>query len=196
MNAKKPQQKSSVRIIAGRWRNSRIHFLPGDGLRPTGDRVRETLFNWLSPIIMQSRCLDLFAGSGILGMEALSRGASQIVFVEKSNQAANTLRSNLERIGAESYQLFNTDAESWLQRQHNGEQFDIVFLDPPFALDGLQHFCNRLEEKALLSEGAFVYAESPSHSRETVTPQNWRIFRQKTAGDVRFCLYQRDAVRK
>ena len=120
-----------IRIIGGSLRNSRLEVPDRPGLRPTPERVRETLFNWLAPVIAGSRCLDLFAGTGALGVEALSRGAARAQFVERDGRAVQALRANLARLKAADGRVAEADALAWLQGE--AEPFDLVFLDPPFA---------------------------------------------------------------
>ena len=129
---KKNSRPGQLRIVAGNWRSRLLQIADVPGLRPTSERIRETLFNWLTPGIHGSRCLDLCAGTGALGLEALSRGAKRVVFVEKSLKAAKTLRQNIETLGSEDAVVLNLDAQNYLA-ESPAERFDIVFLDPPFA---------------------------------------------------------------
>lgn len=188
----KPQTKAtnSVRIISGQWRRRNLPILDLQGLRPTGDRVRETLFNWLMPVIAESRVLDLFAGTGALGLEAMSRGANFVHFVEKHPDAAKQLQSNLHTLNANqhSYQLSNTDALSWLARS-SGEPFDLIFLDPPFA-DGLwKDCCDLIAKNRLLAPEALIYVESPLETK-LITPINWHPHRSLKTGNIHAQLFE------
>ena len=157
------------------------------GLRPTSARIRETLFNWLTPTIHGTRCLDLYAGTGALGLEALSRGAAETVFVEKSRAAVATLEKNIQTLCATTAYVHAGDALGYLQGEHRG-QFDIVFLDPPFAADMLGELCRLLDETSVLACGAQVYIEEDRSRPEVVLPVGWQITRSQQAGNVRYSL--------
>jgi 16S rRNA (guanine966-N2)-methyltransferase len=177
-----------IRVIGGSLRNSRLNVPDLPGLRPTPERVRETLFNWLAPVIDGARCLDLCAGTGALGIEALSRGASCVQFVENDARTAQALRDNLSRLKVAEGKVALLDAETFLRgaaRPH-----DLVFLDPPFALDLWVTLARQLEQGAWLAEQALVYVESP-HAVVPILPANWQLYRQGEAGEVRFALYRR-----
>ena len=154
-----PSGEGRVRIIAGRWRGRHLGVADLPGLRPTPDRLRETLFNWLSPELPAARCLDLFAGSGALGLEALSRGASAAVLVESGAKAVTRLRENIAVLAAESAEVVGRDALTWLQ-QAPVTPFDIAFLDPPFGSDLLLPACRLLLERGWLKQGGLLYLES------------------------------------
>lgn len=157
------------------------------GLRPTGERVRETLFNWLAPVVPGARCLDLFAGTGALGLEALSRGAREVVFVEKSQAAVATLRKNIAALEAAGAVVHHVDAGAFLESGRH-EPFDIVFLDPPFADALLEQMCRLLDEHAVLAPGARVYVEQGRDANEPTLPAGWAVSKTKTAGNVRYSL--------
>lgn len=176
-----------VRIIAGRWRGRRLTFPEQSGLRPTPGRVRETLFAWLMPVLPGARCLDLFAGSGALGIEALSRGAAQVVFIERERVAVQALVANLAVLQADGAEAVQADALRWLQSPP--QPFDIVFLDPPFAQNLLEPVCHALHEGGWLTAGARIYLESNRAQLITV-PATWELLREKQAGQVAYRLYQ------
>jgi 16S rRNA (guanine966-N2)-methyltransferase len=155
-------------------------------LRPTSERIRETLFNWLASTIEGSRCLDLFAGSGALGLEALSRGAGAVVFVESSARVAAVLKESVKVLEASSARVHKADAISYLKSEP--EPFDIVFLDPPFATDLLEDLCRLLSEGNWLAEGARVYLEQDRERPLPELPDGWTILNEKTAGQVRYAL--------
>ena len=158
------------------------------GLRPTPERIRETLFNWLAPRIAGARCLDLFAGTGALGLEALSRGAASVVFVEKASAAAAALREALSALGAAAdATVHETDAYRLLRSAPPG-RFDLVFLDPPFADESLGELCRLLERGNWLAPGAVVYFEQGQDQRPPELPEGWSITHRKTAGQVRYSL--------
>ena len=176
---------SSVRIIGGCWRGRRLHFSPADDLRPTPDRIRETLFNWLSPLLPGARCLDLFAGSGVLGMEALSRGAAEVVFVERNAGAVRRLRDNLTLLKTDRAKVELADAIKWLQG--GAEPFDIVWLDPPFASDLLTPVCRDLEQRGWLRDDARIYLEADR--RQCIAlPADWNVTKYKNAGKIAYRL--------
>jgi 16S rRNA (guanine966-N2)-methyltransferase len=184
-------EQSSLRIIAGRWKGRRIQFAP-EGIRPTADRVRETLFNWLSPFMRDATCLDIFAGTGALGLEALSRGAAKTVFVEQSRQAVSHLKDNITALGCESAEVIKADARK-LAYTGRGP-FDVVFLDPPFDTSGdsagLAKLCTLLESAGCLSAGAHIYIEMAKQAELPSLPTGWEVIRERTAGQVRYALIQ------
>jgi 16S rRNA (guanine966-N2)-methyltransferase len=175
----------SVRIIAGRFKGRRLPVADIPGLRPTPDRVRETLFNWLSEDIVGSRCLDLFAGSGALGFEAASRGADRVVMVESHPRAVAFLQEQVGRLQAEGVRVVAADALGWLESA--GEPFDVVFIDPPFGSVDPGALCARLEARGWLAGGALAYLEA--HRGEALElPAGWRVLRRQKAGQVRYYL--------
>lgn len=179
-----------IRIIGGSLRNSRLEVPDAPGLRPTTDRVRETLFNWLQPVIAGSRCLDLFAGTGALGLEALSRGAAMATFVERDAKLVAALKANLARLKVQAA-VVGDDAARWLNA--GGKPFDVVFMDPPFA-DGLwDGTAAALETHGWLAPSAWVYVESPKGAHLAV-PATWQVHRSGLAGEVAYTLYRRTPV--
>lgn len=187
MRAGRGQQ--TLRIIAGQWRSRKIQFPDIPQLRPTPDRVRETLFNWLMPVIEGARCLDLFAGSGALGLEALSRGASEVVFVDRDRQVQTYLRDALQLLKSEHGRVIQADALDYLSGQARG--FDIVFLDPPYQSELYQPCCQALEAQPWLNPQAYIYVETASQSKQPDWPENWEVMREKTAGQVTYRLLRR-----
>jgi 16S rRNA (guanine966-N2)-methyltransferase len=177
-----------IRIIGGQLRNSRLDVPDLPGLRPTAERVRETLFNWLSPVIAGARCLDLCAGTGALGIEALSRGAASVQFVEREPRAAQALRDNLARLKVPGGQVAGVDALAYLQGA--AQPYELVFLDPPFAQDLWAAMAQRLEQGGWLTSSAWIYVESP-RSVAPVLPVSWNAHREGVAGEVRYALYRR-----
>ena len=176
-----------VRIVAGTLRGSRLDVPAAPGLRPTSDRVRETLFNWLMPVIEGARCLDLFAGSGALGIEALSRGAAAVDFVETDARLADLLRANLHRL-KQAARVVHANA---LQFLADGDaRYDIVFLDPPFGANLWNDAAQALESHRRLAAGAWIYVESPADAIPRL-PATWSLHRESRAGAVRFALYRR-----
>jgi len=179
---------SQLRIIGGRWRSRKLAFTPAEGLRPTSDRVRETLFNWLSPVINGARCADLFAGSGALGLEALSRGAHYCDFIDTSQESLTQIAGHLATLEAsDQSHCHNSRASQYLTGDHPA--LDIVFIDPPFGRDLIIPTCHELADSGLLNLDALVYIESPSEEVLTNLPRDWTIHREKIAGNVAYRLY-------
>jgi 16S rRNA (guanine966-N2)-methyltransferase len=177
-----------IRIIGGSLRNSRLDVPDLPGLRPTAERVRETLFNWLAPVIDGARCLDLCAGTGALGIEALSRGAASVQFVERDARAAQALRDNLARLKTSGGEVVALDAAQFLRGAPRAQ--DLVFLDPPFALELWSTLTRQLELGGWLAAQAWIYVESP-RTTAPAAPPNWQLHREGHAGEVRFALYRR-----
>jgi 16S rRNA (guanine966-N2)-methyltransferase len=183
-------QSNRLRIIGGRWRGRKLDFPDVEGLRPTPDRVRETLFNWLQNDIVGARCLDLFAGSGALGLEALSRGATRVVLVDSSRLVTQQLESHLRTLQCNDAVVVNLPAQGFLDRGPGGAHFDVVFLDPPFAQGLLAPCCRQLEDGGWLASHALIYTEAEKGLPLEV-PANWRLHRELTAGQVCCRLFQR-----
>ena len=180
---------NQLRIIGGEWRGRKLGFPDVEGLRPTTDRVRETLFNWLAPVIHGARCLDLFAGSGALGLEALSRGAARVQFVDSDRSAVQSLKENLALLKDDRGQVIQGDALAFLQGEPT--PFDVVFLDPPFRQTLLQPCLERLCEAGWLSEGGRLYIEVEQELGEPQLPEGWELVRSKKAGQVIYALAMR-----
>jgi 16S rRNA (guanine966-N2)-methyltransferase len=180
----------SLRIIGGEWRGRRIRFPGTGGIRPTPDRVRETLFNWLTAVVPGSRCLDLFAGSGALGLEALSRGARAATFVEQNRENAARLRETLELLAPGRGTVVQAEAVAWLKGPPTAH--DIAFLDPPFGDDLLMAALRGLDAGGWLLPDAFVYLEQPARHGEPALPEGWILHRTGRAGAVGYHLARRE----
>lgn len=181
-----------LRIIAGQWRSRRFGFSEQPGLRPTPDRVRETLFNWLSGYTEGARCLDLFTGSGALTLEALSRGAARALACDQSHEVVTTLRGHLASLDCTRGEVRQQDALALLG-QNASETFDLVFLDPPFHQNLLPAACQALEANGWLSKRAWIYIESEAPPSQLELPASWQLHREKRAGKVYYSLWQRQA---
>jgi 16S rRNA (guanine966-N2)-methyltransferase len=179
-----------LRIIGGTWRGRKLRFPPSAAIRPTPDRVRETLFNWLGSTTQGSRCLDLFAGSGALGLEALSRGAAHVTFVEQDAAACRELSERLAQWGAGDARVERTDALRYLEGP--AQQFDIVFLDPPFASPLLSRAAALLTDRWLCA-GALIYVECAAREALPPLPASWRPLKAKQAGEVGYHLFAQAA---
>lgn len=220
VRTKKPLKKSesTIRIIAGQWRGRKLPVLDENGLRPTGDRLRETLFNWLMPYLHHARVWDLYAGTGALGLEALSRGAQSAVFIEYNSAVAQQLQNNLKLLNAQSSKtaiVINNDCRQWLKQQSiqplnaNGalsnkkdtptgkniridesSRTDIVFVDPPFANNLWQSTIDHLEHHPSLSHTALIYIEKRKND-SCSPPPNWQLLKSKQTGSICAQLFQR-----
>ena len=178
-----------IRIIAGQWRGRKLPVHDIEGLRPTTDRVKETVFNWLMNDVVDKNCLDCFAGSGSLGIEALSRGASSITMIEKDSQAARQITDNLSLLKAENAQVIKGDSLNYLSADQ--QQYGLVFIDPPFRKALAEPICQLLETNELLEPSALIYVEIESEMTNFTPPINWQLLKEKAAGQVSFRLYQR-----
>ena len=182
-----------MRVIGGAWRGRRIEFPDVAGLRPTPDRIRETLFNWLQHSVADARCLDLFAGSGALGLEALSRGAREAVFVEQAVPAARALQQQLLRFGAaDRGRLAEMGARRYLTG--GGDPFDLVFLDPPFGQNALPDYVALLAAGHWVKPGGFIYLECEKAAGEPALPEAWELLKSKSAGEVGYHLARAKAA--
>ncbi|MEX2353659.1 MAG: 16S rRNA (guanine(966)-N(2))-methyltransferase RsmD [Gammaproteobacteria bacterium] len=175
-----------VRIIAGEWRRRKLDVVDATGLRPTPDRVRETLFNWLAPHIEGAHCLDLYAGTGILGFESLSRGAATATLVDSNPAVVKMLETQAKKLETDSAEIICTDARQWMK--HNRKQFDIVFLDPPYSKNELAGIVAGLLESGMLRRGALLYIESDGEF-STDDPR-LSCLKSGQAGVVNFRLFE------
>ena len=184
---RKIQQKmpmGEVRVIAGLWRGRKLPVLNAEGLRPTTDRMKETLFNWLMMDIADARCLDCFAGSGSLGIEALSRQAQAVTFLEKFANAAQQLKRNLASLKTDKGKVVNTDSLQFLAQPNPEQPYDIVFVDPPFHQDFVPKVIAYLAQNNWLSPNALIYVETEKQHAPLVLPEHWQVIKEKTAGQV------------
>jgi len=177
-----------LRIIGGDWRSRRIQFADAPGLRPTMDKVRETVFNWLQWDIEGKLILDGFAGSGALGYEALSRGAKEVTFLEFNASAASCIRESLQSLDASNAHVHQTDAIAWLAQNTELDQFDVIFLDPPFGRDLLKPAVDIIAEKAQV--GCLVYVEVEASADLSCIPGNWLATKRKDAKEFSFMLFE------
>jgi 16S rRNA (guanine966-N2)-methyltransferase len=183
-------KSGAVRIIGGEWRGRKLPVPDLPGLRPSGDRSRETLFNWLQPVIRGARCVDLFAGTGALGLEAASRGAAGVILLEKSRVAARAIADSVVMLRAKNVRVELADAIDWLQRA-DAESLDIVFVDPPFGAGLEMKAMDLLLERNSLSENGLVYVESDLREQLEIPGPGWRIQRETALGDVKMRLLKK-----
>ena len=179
--------KGSIRIIAGKHRGRKLPVLMAEGLRPTTDRVKETVFNWLMPYVQEANCLDCFAGSGSLGFEAMSRGAQKVTLLELNKTAVNQLKANKQLLNAESINIDHVDTLEYLKT--NIEAYDLIFLDPPFRKQLVEQ-CAMLLNSGWLTANAVIYVEMEANDNCQQLPNNWTLLKEKIAGQVSYQLYQ------
>lgn len=182
-------QQGFVRVIAGKWRGRRLNVPEVADLRPTPDRVRETLFNWLAMKIVNTRCLDLFAGSGALGFEALSRGAAYVEMVDQSAKVVQKLKEELLKFKADNASVYQASVPEGLKPVV--QPFDIVFIDPPYQANLLLPCCHYLENQGYLAKSAYIYLEASSVIKDNDLPSTWRLLKAEQAGQVFYHLAQR-----
>lgn len=186
--------RNRLRIIGGEWRSRVLHFADVADIRPTPDRIRETLFNWLQWQITGARCLDLFAGSAALSFEALSRGAAQVTAFELNHAAARSIRENCRTLGTSKLELIEGSALDRLQHGAVPSPYNLVFVDPPFA-SGLYEPCfTALQERGWLAPGALIYVEASQSLDGFRVPATWQLQREKRGGDVHYGLFHAPAA--
>ncbi len=185
--AKRPANQ--LRLIGGVHRGRKLPFADAEGLRPTPDRVRETLFNWLMPILPGARCLDLFAGSGALGLEAVSRGAAEVVMLDRQTQVVAQLRDNLQTLRVDNAEVTQADAMAYLAGP--ATPFDIVFVDPPYQAGLLPECLARLTEGGWTKDHAWIYLEADKNTGLPEIPAGWEVYRSKQAGQVGYHLLRK-----
>ncbi len=178
--SQKRPQTGQVRIISGLWRGRKLPVHDAEGLRPTTDRVKETLFNWIAQDVPNAKCLDLFAGSGGLGFECASRQAESVTMLEMNPQAFNQLKANISALKAENIEAINTDSLAYLKQ--TGTPFDVVFIDPPFRKGLLDEALQLLEENGWLADNAMIYIETEKELQLPELPESWQLYREKNAG--------------
>ena len=188
--ARQSSKSNQLRVIGGQWRSRKLSFPDVQGLRPTPDRVRETVFNWLTAVVPSAHVLDVFSGSGALFFEALSRGASSALALELDAAASRSLQQNITTLAAENAQVLHINSLDYLARMAS-QRYDLVFVDPPFQKDMLAPSCHLLENNGWLSEQAWTCSESETAPSSLDMPSNWRLHREKHAGLVYYALWQR-----
>lgn len=197
-HSSKKTATGSFRVIGGHWRSRRLNFPSIEGLRPTTDRVKETVFNWLASDIKEAKVLDLFAGSGSLGIEALSRGADLLTAIEQDRSAAQSIRDNLKILDKEGQcktEVIQTDAIEWLKQALTLDlNFSLIFLDPPFRQGLLDSCIALLCNSTILKVGTLIYLELEQERNDLKTPASWSLLKEKTAGQVSYRLYEVGAL--
>ena len=182
----------AIRIISGQWRGRKLPVMDVQGLRPTTDRNKETLFNWLMAHTQNSRCLDAFAGSGGLGFEALSRYAKHVTFIELDKKVAANLRNNLAhlKVSTLSAEVICADSLRYLAKLE--DSFDLIFLDPPFHKNLLPGAIEKIQQQGLLNENGLIYIECETQNAQYMVPSTWRLLKQNQSSQVTASLYQVD----
>ena len=195
-NKKQKTVHSTVRIIGGQWRGRKLQFPQIVGLRPTPDRIRETLFNWLQAQLPNATCLDAFCGSGVLGLESLSRGAKAVTFIDQAHQVHDCLQQNLTTLQANvdsfNAKCVHADFIQWLASQTKDKQYSIAFIDPPYDSGLLEISLSRLAQSAILAKHALVYVEHPKKSPIKLPNENWQILKELNAGNNSYKLFITD----
>ncbi|NQY26903.1 MAG: 16S rRNA (guanine(966)-N(2))-methyltransferase RsmD [Piscirickettsiaceae bacterium] len=184
----KLKQIGQCRIVAGKWRGRKLAIADVEGLRPTPDRVRETVFNWLQSYIGNAVCLDLFAGSGALGFEAISRGAEHVTMVELNTRAVKQLQDNCQILSADNCQIEQQTAQQFIAK--TTLQYDLVFIDPPYQADLWTEIAQQLVDNKVLNDNAKIYLECSSKGELPLLPDSWSLLKDKTSGEVRYCLFE------
>lgn len=186
----KKDLQNSVRIIGGKWRGRKLAFPNEAGLRPTADRIRETVFNWLAPYIVGRNCLDLFAGSGVFGFEAISRGAARAVLVDQSKSVVNALQKISNSLKCDSIVIKHASVPDQLKSMQIDAKFDMIFLDPPYQSDLLNTSFRMLEDEQWLDKGALVYVEQARDSVLPPTPKHWELLKKQESAGTCFMLFR------
>ncbi|MBR0574047.1 MULTISPECIES: 16S rRNA (guanine(966)-N(2))-methyltransferase RsmD [Pasteurellaceae] len=189
-NSTKSRQMGEVRIISGLWRGRKLPVLNAEGLRPTTDRVKETVFNWLMNDVANARCLDCFAGSGSLGLEALSRQAQAVTFLEKFAKASQQLKNNLALLKTDKGKVINTDTLQFLAQKNNELPYDLIFIDPPFNKGFVPQVLDLLIKNNYIAPNGLIYVETEKNHTALVLPETWQILKEKTFGQVTSRLIQ------
>jgi len=199
-SSNKKSTENSLRIIGGEWRSRRIPFAADTGVRPTADRIRETLFNWLQGITPEAHCLDLFAGSGALAFEALSRGAASVTMVDEDLRVIQQLQQNTALLKTDKATMKWSDALSFLSEYEplpeQAKRYDIVFLDPPYRDDIIGECTQRLEKSGWLANTAWVYMECGADQALAEIPGNWELLHNKKSSQIRYALARRKPQKK
>lgn len=190
---RKALPKGEIRIIGGKWRGRKLPVLNAEGLRPTTDRIKETLFNWLIPVIRHAHCLDCYAGSGALGFEALSRGAATVMMLEKNRSVYCQLNDVAQKLGADNLTIVETDALAYLDA-HATMPFNIIFIDPPYGKGLVSQTLSQLEHNHWLAEESWIYIETEQDQLSLTIPKNWQLYREKQTGQVIYRLFRRTQV--
>lgn len=186
-SSSKDQATGQIRIIGGKWRGRKLPVIEANGLRPTGDRMKETLFNWLMHDIVDAKCLDIFAGTGALGFEAASRHAHSVTMLENAQTVARVIKQNIQKLNADNITLIEQDAFNFLAQKPE-IPFDIIFIDPPFHKNHIKNTLNLLASNLFVHKDSLVYIESEIDAQEYINLGDWEIIKFKVSGQVKYHL--------
>jgi 16S rRNA (guanine966-N2)-methyltransferase len=185
---------TKLRIISGKWRNRKLDFMHNVNLRPTPERIRETVFNWITNYIHNANVLDCFAGSGIFAIEALSRGAATATIIDNSAIAISNINNNINKIGISNIDVINQDCLLHLQKNKQNIKYDLVFIDPPFHKNMLDKTCALLNDNNFICTGSLIYTESEIGIENISAPINWRLIKSKTSKSISYQLWQVESI--
>ena len=181
---------TKLRVISGKWRNRKLDFIHNINLRPTPERIRETVFNWITNYIHNAKVLDCFAGSGIFAIEALSRGAAKASIIDNSEMAINNINSNVKKLAINNIDIIKQDCLLYLQDNQKNSKYDIVFIDPPFHQNMLEKTCKLLNDNDFIHKGSLIYTETEREISNIDTPNNWSLIKSKVAKSISYKLWQ------
>tara|TARA_R110001583_G_scaffold125319_2_gene276874 strand:- start:8222 stop:8827 length:606 start_codon:yes stop_codon:yes gene_type:complete len=187
--SRKPIKDGFIRLISGKWRGKKLPVKDIEGLRPTTDRTKETLFNWLMHDVNNANCLDCFSGSGSLAFEALSRFAHQVTLLEKNRSVAKQLQDNLKTLNIDNAKVIETDSIQYLNQMAT-QQYNIIFIDPPFNKGLIQPCCEALQANGYLATDALIYIEKEVELTNLILPSTWNLLKEKSTGQVTYQLYR------
>jgi 16S rRNA (guanine966-N2)-methyltransferase len=180
---------TKLRIISGKWRNRKLEFIHNANLRPTPERIRETVFNWITNYIHNAKVLDCFAGSGVFAIESLSRGAATATIIDNSVATISNINNNVNKIGISNIDVINQDCLLYLKENKQNTTYDLVFIDPPFHKHMLEKTCNLLNDNKFICKGSLIYTETEVDIENIIAPINWRLIKSKTSKSIRYQLW-------
>ncbi|WDI78470.1 16S rRNA (guanine(966)-N(2))-methyltransferase RsmD [Candidatus Purcelliella pentastirinorum] len=178
----------TIRIISGKWKGKKIIIPNIKTLKPTKDIIKETLFNWIEPYIYKSSCLDCFAGSGSLGLEALSRNASSVIFLEKDINIIKILKKNIKKLKILNTKIINTNAIKWIKK--NEKKYNLIFIDPPFQTNLITEITHKIEINKCLKNESLIYIEQNNKNKNITLPKNWIIYKTNHSKNITYSIYK------
>jgi 16S rRNA (guanine966-N2)-methyltransferase len=181
---------TKLRIISGKWRNRKLDFIHNINLRPTPERIRETVFNWITDYIHNAKILDCFAGSGIFAIEALSRGAARASIIDNSIDAINNINKNVNKLGIDNIDVIYQDCLLYLKANKQNIKYDLVFIDPPFHQNMLKKTCTLLHDNKFIHKNSLIYTETERDIGNAEMPENWKLIKSKASKSIRYQLWK------